>query len=76
MRSPAERIGFTLNGQPVQVQADAMQRLTDVLRDTLGLTGTNIGCNAGDCGACTVLLDHRQVCACLVPAARAKAHHT
>jgi len=41
-----------------------------VLRDELGLTGTKIGCNAGDCGACTVLLDGRQVCACMLPIAR------
>ncbi|HEY1411853.1 MAG TPA: (2Fe-2S)-binding protein, partial [Rhodopila sp.] len=70
MRSPSERIRFTLNGQPVEIQADPMLRLADVLRDTLGLTGTKIGCNAGDCGACTVLLDERQVCACLLPIAR------
>ena len=70
MRSPAERIKFTLNGRPVEMQADPMRRLADVLRDELGLTGTKIGCNAGDCGACTVLLDGAQVCACLVPVAR------
>ena len=74
MRSPAERIAFTLNGQPVQIHADPMQRLADLLRDMLGLTGTKIGCNAGDCGACTVLLDQRQICACLVPAARVDGH--
>lgn len=67
MRSPAERIGFTLNGAGVEVHAPPATRLADLLRDTLGLTGTKIGCNAGDCGACTVLLDGRQVCACLVP---------
>ncbi len=44
-----------------------MSRLADVLRDALGLLGTKIGCNAGDCGAGTVLLDGRQVCACMVP---------
>ena len=45
--------------------------LADTLRDELGLTGTKIGCEAGDCGACTVLLDGEQVCACLVPTAQA-----
>jgi aldehyde oxidoreductase len=74
MRSPAERIEFTLNGRTVEVHADPMQRLADVLRDTLGLTGTKIGCNAGDCGACTVRMDDRQVCACLVPVARVAGH--
>jgi CO/xanthine dehydrogenase Mo-binding subunit/aerobic-type carbon monoxide dehydrogenase small subunit (CoxS/CutS family) len=68
MRSPAERIVFTLNGTPTEVHAPPAMRLADLLRDTIGLTGTKIGCNAGDCGACTVLLDGRQVCACLVPA--------
>ena len=68
MRSPAERIVFTLNGAPTEVHAPPATRLADLLRDTIGLTGTKIGCNAGDCGACTVLLDGRQVCACLVPA--------
>ncbi|WP_291296556.1 molybdopterin cofactor-binding domain-containing protein [Elioraea sp.] len=68
MRSPAERIAFTLNGAAADVHTPPATRLSDLLRDTLGLTGTKIGCNAGDCGACTVLLDGRQVCACLVPA--------
>ncbi len=42
------------------------------LRDVLGLKGTKIGCNAGDCGACTVLLDGEQVCACMIPLAQAE----
>ena len=70
MRSPAEPVAFTLNGHPIEVRVPPGRRLADVLRDDLGLTGTKVGCNAGDCGACTVLLDNEQVCACLVPAIR------
>ncbi|WP_343712871.1 molybdopterin cofactor-binding domain-containing protein [Inquilinus sp.] len=61
-------LGFTLNGRPVQVPADPAGRLTRLLRDDLGLTGTKVGCDAGDCGACTVLLDDAPVCGCLVAA--------
>jgi aldehyde oxidoreductase len=57
---------FTVNGEAREVQSAPTSRLADVLRDELGLTGTKIGCNAGDCGACTVLLDGIQVCACMV----------
>jgi CO/xanthine dehydrogenase Mo-binding subunit/aerobic-type carbon monoxide dehydrogenase small subunit (CoxS/CutS family) len=63
-------LGFVVNGRAISVLADPAVRLADLLRDGLGLTGTKIGCNAGDCGACTVLIDGRQACACLVPAAR------
>ena len=70
MRSPAELVAFTLNGRATEVRVPPARRLSDVLRDDLGLTGTKVGCNAGDCGACTVLLDGRQVCACLVPVGR------
>ena len=58
---------FFVNGRTVEVDAPPASRLTRVLRDHLGLTGTKVGCDAGDCGACTVLLDGEQVCACLVP---------
>ena len=74
MRSPTEPVAFTLNGHPIEIRVPPARRLADVLRDDLGLTGTKIGCNAGDCGACTVLLDGAQICACLVPAARVAGH--
>ncbi|MFL5117859.1 MAG: (2Fe-2S)-binding protein, partial [Microvirga sp.] len=64
-------VSLTVNGEERAVQAAPFETLADLLRDRLGLTGTKIGCNAGDCGACTVLLDGAQVCACLVPAAQA-----
>ena len=57
---------FRVNGRSVEVDAPPASRLTRVLRHHLGLTGTKVGCDAGDCGACTVLLDGEQVCACLV----------
>jgi CO/xanthine dehydrogenase Mo-binding subunit/aerobic-type carbon monoxide dehydrogenase small subunit (CoxS/CutS family) len=59
---------FTLNGQPVEVQANPARRLTSLLRDDLRVTGVKVGCDAGDCGACTVLIDGEAVCACMVPA--------
>ncbi|HEY0524207.1 MAG TPA: molybdopterin cofactor-binding domain-containing protein, partial [Stellaceae bacterium] len=70
MKDPRPLIAFSVNGRAVALNLDPLRRLADVLRDDLGLTGTKIGCNAGDCGACTVLLDGEQVCACLVPAAQ------
>ena len=65
-------IRFHLNGQPVEADAHPTERLTHVLRETLGAKGTKVGCDAGDCGACTVLMDGQSVCACMVPAARAE----
>jgi CO/xanthine dehydrogenase Mo-binding subunit/aerobic-type carbon monoxide dehydrogenase small subunit (CoxS/CutS family) len=66
MDRPDTRIGFTLNGRAVNVATPPGQRLTKTLRDELGLIGTKVGCDAGDCGACTVLLEGEPVCACLV----------
>ena len=67
-------ITFTVNGKSVSVSTEPGRRLSRVLREDLGLTGTKVGCDAGDCGACTVLLDADPVCACLVPAAQADGH--
>ncbi|HXF94467.1 MAG TPA: 2Fe-2S iron-sulfur cluster-binding protein [Gemmatimonadales bacterium] len=59
-------IAFTLNGAPVSFEIDPAERLLDVLRYRLGLTGTKEGCGEGECGACTVYLDDLPVNACLV----------
>jgi carbon-monoxide dehydrogenase small subunit len=56
----------TINGEPVEFLCDTRQTLLDVLRDELGLTGSKEGCGSGDCGACSVMVDGRLVCACLV----------
>ena len=68
-------IGFCLNGKTVEIATSPATRLTTVLRDHLGLFGTKVGCNAGDCGACTVLLDQEPVCACLLPLSQIEGRH-
>jgi aldehyde oxidoreductase len=63
---PHTSVEFTVNGTPVSARVSPVERLSKVLREHLGLTGTKVGCDAGDCGACTVLLDGEPVCSCLV----------
>ena len=58
---------FTVNGEPVELEAPGMRRLLDALRADLGLTGTKEGCGEGECGACSVLIDGVVVDSCLVP---------
>ena len=61
-----------LNGEPAEFLCEPHQTLLDALRNGVGLTGAKEGCGTGDCGACSVLLDGRLVCACLVLAAEAE----
>lgn len=56
----------TINGEASEFLCEPQETLLDVLRDEVGLTGTKEGCSSGDCGACSVMLDGRLVCSCLV----------
>ncbi|SDC28418.1 (2Fe-2S)-binding protein [Belnapia rosea] len=65
-------VSTSINGEPVEFLADPGSSLLDALRNTLGLTGTKEGCGTGDCGACSVTVDGRLVCSCLVLAVEAE----
>ncbi|MDF1790928.1 MAG: (2Fe-2S)-binding protein [Thalassobaculaceae bacterium] len=67
-------VSTTINGEPTEFLCDAGDSMLDALRDTLGLTGSKEGCGTGDCGACSVTLDGRLVCSCLMLAAEADGH--
>ena len=62
----------TLNGNPVEFLCETRQTLLQILRDELHLTGTKEGCATGDCGACSVTIDGRLMCSCLVLGAEVK----
>ena len=65
-------VSTTINGDETEYLCDPDETLLDVLRDRLSLTGAKEGCGTGDCGACTVTMDGRAVCACLVLGAEAQ----
>jgi len=62
----------TINGEPTEFLCETYETMLDVLRDRLGLTGSKEGCGSGDCGACSITLNGRLVCSCLMLAAEAE----
>jgi len=60
------KFSFILNGKKVVAESDMYRTLLDMLRDDFGLTGTKRGCELGECGACTVLLNGKAVCSCII----------
>jgi len=66
----AELVQFTLNGTPQTVALSGWEKIIDVLREHLNLTGTKRGCDDGTCGACTIVIDGEAKRACLLPAAK------
>jgi aerobic carbon-monoxide dehydrogenase small subunit len=67
-----QEMTFNVNGEQYIVQVDMRRTLLEVLRETLGLTGTKEMCNKGDCGGCTVIMDGRPVLSCLMLAVEAQ----
>ena len=70
MGTELTKLKFTLNGEPVEILVSADKTLLRVLREDIRIMGTKEGCEEGECGACTVILDGKAVNACLVPAAQ------
>ena len=69
---PKIHIETSINGDPVEYLCEPHETMLSVLRETLGMTGTKEGCGTGDCGACSILVDGRLVCSCLMLAAEAE----
>ena len=69
---PKIHVTATINGDAVEYLCEPEQTLLDVLRDELNMTGSKEGCSSGDCGACSVMVDGRLVCSCLVMGAEAE----
>jgi carbon-monoxide dehydrogenase small subunit len=67
-------VSTTINGDPTDYVCEPDETLLDVLRNRLGLTGAKEGCSTGDCGACSVTIDGRLTCSCLVLGAEADGH--
>ena len=67
-----QQMTFTINGEIYEDEIDVRRTLLEVLRENFGLTGTKKGCNEGECGTCTVLLDGKPVASCLVLAVEAQ----
>ena len=68
------KVRFKLNGKFVMLDLPGVERLIDLLRERLDLVGTKEGCGKGECGACTVLLDGKPVCSCLMLASQIAGH--
>lgn len=71
---PKIHVSTTINGEPTEFLCDAADTMLDVLRGPLGLTGSKEGCATGDCGACSITVDGRLMCSCLMLAAEAGGH--
>ena len=70
MLKSKEEFHFSVNGKEIRLYSNPSDRLSKVLRENLELKGTKIGCNAGDCGSCTVLINSEPYCSCLVTVAK------
>src|SRR5260370_38731262 len=68
MLERAQGVSLSLNGEPARISGTPLERLSHALREQCGLTGVKVGCDAGDCGACTVLIDGEAASACLTAA--------